>query len=930
MKRVGLVLMLKFTRDFSLGGKKQKLFFLLFFFVVFLPLESVSLSQKSSPLIAKVSVRIDGQTNGEDMEELIPLKEGEEFSLKKVTNSIKQIYRTGLFSDVQVLKEGEQEIQLTFLLTRRYFIRKIIFRGRQKVARKDLKESLLSLSEGSFFSDEKVSKAVGELKEALAKKGYFQPEIEAFAERDFKGPTVNVIFEIRSAKRYIIKKIAFSGEKILTEAGLKKEIKIKEGDLYVPSALDEDLTRLKEFYGSKGYQRTEIAVEEVRFDETERGAYLSLRIIPHEKIEIVVEGAQVPLRLLEPIWEPRIFEEWGLDEGAAKIIAYLRKKGCLFCSVTSSIEKVDNEMRVVYKVSPGEKFRIKDVSFEGLEYFTPEELKEELASEANVPFSSWIDGEKLYGLPAEIEFLYKTRGFPDARVTLNFFPQGKNVRAHFFIEEGSQEKIEKISFEGTNLFNKDTLLKQIGSFEGGFFYQPNLQNDMERLGNFYLNQGVRGTEIRARIERSEEGLYSVFFSLKEGEKVKIDRIVIAGNIVTKRRTIIRELRVKVGEYALYERIRESKRRLEKLGIFTEVKIYEIPISTEKENLIISVREGKRNYAGLGVGLETRSERQTFALWNNPVRLRGTAEFIKSNVLGSASQLSLVGQFSFKERRGVFSWEQPYFFGLPVQTYMNAWLEREERESFTFDRQGVSLTAIKSVSKDLLFLTTMRWARTNFVILLIEESEVDRQDRPFSATSISGSLIWDRRDEPFNPEKGSFLSFVVERAFPLFKSESDYLKSFIKYKQFIPFFPGITFSATSRLGLGGGRKPIPVHERFFAGGSNSFRGERFDELGPKDPVSQKPVGGEALFLLNFELTFPLISGIKDLSGVLFYDKGNVFEEMKHFSMAALKDAVGAGIRYRTPLGSVRLEVGWNLDAENGETKPLVFITIGNVF
>jgi outer membrane protein insertion porin family len=930
MKRGGLVLMLKFIRDFSFGEKKQALFFLLFFFIVLLPNESVYPYQKPSPIIAKVSVRIDGQPNGEDMAELIPVKEGEEFSLKKVTNSIKHIYRTGLFSDVQVLKEGEQEIQLTFLLSRRYFIRKIIFRGGQKAARKDLKESLLSLSEGSFFSDAKVNRAVGELKEALTRKGYFQPEIEALTERNFKSPTVNVIFEIGSAKRYIIKKIAFSGEKIFTEVGLKREMKIEEGDVYIPSALEEDLTRLKEFYGSKGYQRTEISVEEVRFDETERGVYLSLGIIPHEKIEIVVEGAQVPFRLLEPIWEPRIFEEWGLDEGEAKIIAYLRKKGHLFCSVTSSIEKVDNEMRVVYKVTPGEKFRITDVSFEGLEYFTSGGLKEKLASEANVPFSSWINGEKLYGLPADIEFLYKTRGFHDARVTFNFYAQEKNIRAHFFVEEGAQEKIEKISFEGTDLFNKETLLKQISGSEGGFFYQPNLQNDIERLGSFYLNQGVRGTKIRARIERSGENLFSVFFILKEGQKVKIDRIVIAGNIVTKRRTIIRELRVKVGEYAFYERIRESKRRLEKLSVFTEVKIYEIPISADKENLIISVREGKRNYAGLGVGLETRSERQTFVLWNNPVRLRGTAEFIKSNVFGSAAQLSLVGQLSFKERRGVLSWEQPYFFGFPMQTYMNAWLEREERESFTFDRQGLSLTAIKSVSKDLLFLTTMRWARTNFVILLIEESEVDRQLRPFSATSISGSFVWDKRDEPFNPRKGFFLSFVLERAFPLFKSKSNYLKSFIKYKQFIPIFSGITFSAASRLGLGGGRKPIPVHERFFAGGSNSFRGTRFDELGPKDPISLKPIGGEALLLLNFELTFPLIPAIKDLSGALFYDKGNVFEETKHFSMSALKDAVGVGIRYQTPLGPLRLEVGWNLDEESGETKPLVFITIGNVF
>jgi len=922
--------MLKFIRDFSSGERKQTLFFLLFLFFVFLPRESSAQSQNPSPLITSVTVWIDGQPDTEAMEELIPLKEGEEFSLKRITNSIKQIYRTGLFSDVQVLKEGEKEIQLTFLLTRRVFTRRIILRGKQKISHKKLKESLFSLSEGSSFSDEKMSRAVEELKEALMQEGYFQPEIEASAMRDPESPTVNVIFEIRAAKMYIIKKIAFSGEKILTEAELKKEMKSKEGEEYIPSVLEGDITGLKEFYSSKGYQRAEIDVEETRFDGSEGNVYLSLIIIPHEKIEIVVEGAQIPLSLLEPIWEPRIFEEWGLSEGKAKIIGYLRKKGYLFSSATSSIEKVDNEVHVVYKVSPGEKFKIRRVSFEGLKYFTPSELTEKLVLETNTPFSSWIDGERLFELPAEIEFLYKTRGFPDTRASLYFFPRGKSVRANFVIEEGRQAKIEKISFEGTNLFSRKILLEQISSFEGGFFYQPNIQKDMERLGHFYLNQGVRGTEIRARIEKVAGDIFSVVFSLQEGKKVKIEKIVITGNVVTKKRTILRELRVKEGEYALSERIRESKRRLEKLGIFTEIKIDEIPLSAEKENLIVSVREGERNYAGLGVGLETMSEPQTFALWNNPVRLRGTAEFIRSNVLGSAAQVSLVGQFSLKEKRGVFSWEQPYFFGIAVQTYVNAWMEREGRESFTFDRQGVSLTAIKSVSKDLLFLTTLRWARTNFVILLIEESEVDRQHRPFSAASVSGSFIWDRRNDPFYPEKGSFLSFVLERAFPLFQSESNYLKSFIKYQHFIPVLSRVTFSATSRFGLGGGKKPIPVHERFFAGGSNSFRGARFDELGPKDPVSQKPVGGQALFLLNFELTFPLIPAIKDLSGVLFYDKGNVFEKTANINLVALQDAVGIGIRYRTPLGPVHLELGWNLDAVEGERKPLVFITIGNIF
>jgi len=102
------------------------------------------------------------------------------------------------------------------------------------------------------------------------------------------------------------------------------------------------------------------------------------------------------------------------------------------------------------------------------------------------------------------------------------------------------------------------------------------------------------------------------------------------------------------------------------------------------------------------------------------------------------------------------------------------------------------------------------------------------------------------------------------------------------------------------------------------------------LGPKDYTSSKPIGGKALVLLNFELTFPLLSALKDFSGVLFYDKGSVFEETKDYNLAGLEDALGFGIRYRTPLGPVRLELGWNFDAPKEERKFLAFISIGNVF
>jgi len=923
--------MSKFERDSEPERRKKSRLYFFLLLLVFLPRSQKALSlieENPSPLIAKVLVWVNGQEDKGEIRQLVSIKEGDSYSLKNVTQVIRQLFKTGLFSDVQVAKNGEEKLELEFFLTRKLFTRKVIFSGDVGISGKKLREGIYSLRADSFFSEDKLQKAIQEFKEVLKGEGYFHPEIRASTEKDEKKSSIDVLFEINSGERFVLKQIAFKGEVLVPEAELKEKMESKEGNAYIPSLLDRDLTRLKEMYNLMGFQRAEVEVEERNINEQAKSVSLSLKVTPQEKIQIIIKGAKVPLSLVKPIWEERIFEEWGLIEGEAQILAYLRKKGYIFSTVNSSIERADSEIHVVHEVSAGQKYKIQGISFEGLKYFVPSELKRELGIVEKVPFLSWIDGERLFELPREIEIFYKSHGFSNTKVNLNFIKKDKKVDAIFSIEEGTQQKIKNISISGASLFSAETLLAQMTSFEGGPFFQPDVQKDREKLENFYLDQGVRGTEIEVKIENAGEDLFSLIFTVKEGGKIRIDKVIITGNIVTEKGTILKELKIREGEYAFQEKILETKRGLERLGIFSEVRMEEIPVSPEAENLVINLREGDRNYASLGVGLETKNEPRTFEVWDNVIRLRGTAEFIRSNIFGRASQLSFVAQASLKEKRGVVSWEQPYFFGIPIQTYLNAWLEREERKSFGYDRRGVSLTGIKSISESLIFLTTLRWARTTLYYLEISESEIDRQYFPFSATSLSGSIIWDRRDDTFNPAKGSFFSVVAEWAYPLFKAESDFLKTFIKYQHFFPVFSRLNFSSTARLGLGKGR--MPIHERFFGGGSNSFRGEEFDELGPKDPNSLQPIGGKALFLLNFELRFPLVSAFKYLSGAIFYDKGNVFAKRSQFSLESLQDAVGIGIRYRTPLGPLRFDLGWNLDSPEGKRKPLAFITIGNVF
>ncbi len=924
--------MSKFIEDSSLNSRylTGALIFIGCLLLIFLPIRLYPQAQESIPIIGKIDLTIDREPGSVGIRTLIPLEEGEAFSLKRISESIKQLHKTGLFSDIQVIKEGEQRINLTFFLTRKLFIRSIDFVGSGEIPRKNLIDNLYALREKSSYSEENLKKAVEEIKEILSKKGFFQAEIEPITRKDLSAPYVDVSFVIHSTQRYTVSHIDFEGELIFPENELRKKMRTKQGHEYVPSQLQADLERLREFYNTMDYRRAEFIVKRQNFDESRREVAVVIQALPQERIAIVVTGADIPLDLLKPIWETQIFEEWGLSEGEAKIIQHMRKKGYLFASVDSSIQNQDDMMRIIHKVNPGERYKILGVAFEGLEYFTPDQVKEELLMKQRFSLFQKIDGARLFELPREIELLYKSHGFSETKVELNLQKKEKKIKPILSVYEGKQEKIESISMIGACLFQEAVLLEEISSVPGGPFFQPNIEKDIEKLHRYYLNQGVRGTEIFAEVQPVEEGLFSLRFEIEEGVKIQVEKVIITGYKATKRNIISREILLHEGDFVRYDTIKETKRRLERLGIFTEVNIEEIPVSLNKANLHVNVMEGARNYASLGLGMESKRQPQTFAVWNNEYRPRGTAEYIRYNVFGVAAQVSLLGQLSLKEKRGVFSWRQPYFFGLPMETYLNAWAEREARKSFTYDGRGISLTTVNPISKkeNMDFLATLRYARTIIVELNIPESEIDRRFFPYSTTSVSGSYIWERRDDPFNPTKGFFFSSALEWAFPYLKTESDFLKSFNKFQFYAPIAPGITFGSTMRVGLAKGR--IPIHERFFAGGSNSFRGVEFDELGPKDPESDKPTGGKALLLFNFELTFPIISAFKDLYGSIFYDKGNVFDRRKQVSLAGLQDALGLGVRYRTPLGPVRLEICWNLDAPAGEKRVLGFITIGNVF
>ena len=910
----------------SAGGSKRGSAVILAAVLAFASMAAAA--EGANPAISGVRIFVDGRPAEAEIAGLLPLAAGQPFSQQRVDAAVKQLYRTGLFADIRVLREGEDDVRLEFRLDRRLTTRRVKFNTEPGPSVKTLRDSLYAIRPDAPYSEEKRIRAEAEIRDFLRKQGYLNCRVEASADRVGDEPSVDVVFSVVPGSRFVLRDVGFKGSLIVSAVEATRLVESRPGRPYDPSILAGDVARLREFYVKLGYPRAEVSVQGRVFHESDATVSLDFKVVPNERIRVEVSGAGVDQAPLLALWEDRVSEDWAVAQSEARILADLRGRGYVFASVRTTLDRTAGELRVVQRVDPGEKVRIGDLEFEGISQFSAAEIKAAVGIGRKIPYLSPIESGDLFDVPARIVRFYESRGFVRTTAELRFRREGRWTIVVFRVGEGVRRSIARLSVSGAVFFPASLLLAQVVSVAGGPFTSTNVQRDIGRLEAFYLNQGLRGTRVAAAVAQAGEDRFDVEFRVEEGRRVRVNKIVVAGLVVTRRSLIDRTLRLREGDWASSEAILESRRGLEKLGIFSGVRVEEVSTGPESENLVFNLREGERNLIGLGAGVETKNEPTSLDLGRNVIGPRITAEFIRSNVFGRAAQFSLVTQFSERERRAVLSWEEPSFFGIPVRTALTGWLEREALVSYGFDQRGISLSGSKDLAGGWVAMTAFRWASTTLYFLDVAESEVDRQHQPFSATSVSETVILDRRDDSFNPVRGFFLSGMLEWAVPLLQTESDYVKTFVKYQHYIPIIGRWNFSANIRLGLSMGR--IPIHERFFAGGSNSFRGEYFDELGPRDAQSFKPVGGKMLAVANFEMKFPLFPSLPDLVGAVFFDIGNVFFQRSDFRFTSLENALGLGLRYRTPLGPVRFDLAWNLAPAPGAGGALAFITIGNVF
>jgi outer membrane protein insertion porin family len=220
----------------------------------------------------------------------------------------------------------------------------------------------------------------------------------------------------------------------------------------------------------------------------------------------------------------------------------------------------------------------------------------------------------------------------------------------------------------------------------------------------------------------------------------------------------------------------------------------------------------------------------------------------------------------------------------------------------------------------------------------------------TTSSVGVSVARDTRDFAFDPREGQRHSLSIEYAGGLLQGDNRFYKIVSDHSAFFPLFWNTVFSLHLRFGYLGGQQ-YPFSERFVVGGINTVRGFDYGKAGRVDPSTGEIFGGNKELIFNAEYLFPLVQEAK-MKGVLFFDAGRAFDDQGRYDAGGavliapdgrpmssgerlrfgdLRYSVGFGIRMLLPIGPIRLEWGYNLDAQPGEkSKPFPEFTIGSVF
>jgi outer membrane protein insertion porin family len=648
-------------------------------------------------------------------------------------------------------------------------------------------------------------------------------------------------------------------------------------------------------------------------------------------------------------------EDLGLSPARADDLAFFlevfyRKHGYAKVNVHYAVESAD---RLRLDITEGPRFLLRTVIFDGNAHEPADKLFEYMVGptrerysrvEKKLPFVSadMEEGSRL------VNRFYVAEGFLNAVVDpprYKFQAESNEVDVVVPIQEGRQYFFGNITFSGQTVYGSEALRGQLSDLLQRPYTEPRVEDIPRRLEAYFKARGYYDVKVVANGAPDEavNGRIPMRIVVSPGTVYHFDGVTVTGlrrlhpSFVTKRFTRLE------GKTYSPDVLDERFRTLMKTGQFNLLQIKPVPVDGHLLRLDISAEEAKSKEFGFWVGFDTYEG----ALAGVQVGDR--------DLFGYGRPVTATIEVSQRSYRGEILYEDPFFFDTDFVFTARV-------SAFTFDYDGY--TKFELGGRFELSRKITKYDEAALVLAIrhvkITDSEIKPDfllgQRNYQVDSIGLTNTLDLRESPYVNPRGFLIGNTIDLAPSALGSDIEFVRSTMRVGYYLPFGPkpltpgvvedqpvgsgfqrwfrqsSIAFGARAgvihSLTSSGSNEAteIPIDERFFNGGATTVRsfGER--DLGPHDNHGH-PVGGEFFTVFNVEYTFPILG---ELQGAVFTDAGNLLPTSEDVGLNDMRYAIGAGLRYKLPVGPIRLDYGVNPDPHEFEDFGAFHFSFGFAF
>lgn len=636
--------------------------------------------------------------------------------------------------------------------------------------------------------------------------------------------------------------------------------------------------------------------------------------------------------------EGKIIELEKVKMSAAAIKKLYLDKGFVAAEVNYDIEpKGEDTVGVTFEIKEGKKAYVKELIFIGNRALSTKKIKGVLAVKPKW-FLTFITSRGLYKQEElerdseRIRDLYLDNGYIDAKVSkpeIEYSEKKGGFVVTYRIEEGSQYKVGDIKLKGDLISPEGELMKLFALKTGKPFSRSLLAGDISKLTTFYGDKGYAFANVSPDFKIDKENLIvNITYNIEKAKEVHIRDIDIVGNIRTRDKVIRREIPIQEQQLYNATKIQQIKPRIFRLGYFEdniEVTTDRVPGRDDQLNVSVKLKEKPTGFFSIAGGF---SSVETFIF---------AGQIQESNLFGLGKTLSLSAQIGGVTRLGILDYQDPHLLDSQFTLELLGFYTQRKFLDFTTNTFGSSIAFGRHLVSDLSGRVFYRFEHETVsnvsgdAALLITESARN-------ISSVGLGLIWDSRNNVLDPSSGNISRANIEFAGGPFGGNTDFTRYTASTRFFFPLPFRTVFSIAGQYGLINLRntgKDLVVSERFFLGGPDDLRGFPFRQVGPRVPTDNGNfvvIGGTQEVVGTAEYIFPLIPQV-GLKGVVFFDIGNVFNDNEKFSLNPhdLRKDFGVGIRWLSPLGPLRLEVGFPIGKRlPGENRYQLQFTIGTLY